>query len=311
MDRERMKIFRGQAFPVIPALALLVMLAAAGSPARGQRVTIIGEEPSREELGAPVYPGATFVRTLSSLDPFYESVIYVSPDPVGDVKNWLADQLPKARMVQYRDEGEWVWAYLLGNWIPFPEEPTRDDLPILDVSPNVLTRKYQRELFEPLVELLSTRPGHEKQLEALAEAKTIIRYTYRMIEEDIAFTKIQGVWMNTNRELPAFSGCIYEFRADSTYTLTYTDRNIPHLAAFLMKRPAFFGRDASEVEAFIRSRNPEHGTYAVMRNAIDMFVESEPIFDEVMSGLLEVDDLIMSMQLINMPKLTYIRTKRE
>jgi len=284
-----------------------VVLTLLSSPGPAQEVTILGKEPQVEELGAPLYPGASFVRTLSSLDPYYETVIYVAPDPVGDVKNWFRDALPDARVVQYRDENEWVWTYLLADWIPFPDKPTRDDLPILDVSPNVLVRKYQRVLFEPLVEFLESREGTERQLEALANAKTIVRYTFRKIEEDIAFRKIIGTWVNTDRDLPEYYGSIYRFNPDSTYTYTLTPDNVRHLAEKLSGRAGFKGKSTDEIETFIRERNPETGEFAIMRNTIDMFVGSEPVGDEVKSGLTEVGKVIMTMQLINMPRLTFVR----
>lgn len=274
---------------------------------KAAEIGITGKEPPKSVLGAPLYPGTVFVRTMSSLDPFYESVFYISPDPVVDVKNFFIRELPGIHVVQYIDMDEWVWTFLLKAWIPFPDKPTRDDLPLLDVSPNIQVRKYQRDLYDSLIELFETKPEAKKELEALKTGKTIIRYTYRKIEEDIGFTKIIGTWKNTDRDLPDYYGSIYTFKPDSTYTIALTPDNIAFIVKKLSSSKAFQDKFPQEIQTYIEKRNPEKGVFSIMRNNIDMATELPVIGDKLKSGLADVGSFSFSMQLINTPRLTFIR----
>jgi len=267
----------------------------------------IGKEPTVEVLEAPLYPGSVFIRTMISIDPFYESVFYVTPDPVVDVKNYFIEKLPDTRVVQYKDEYEWVWTFLLKKWIPFPDKPTRDDLPLLDVSPNVEVKKYQKILHEPLVEFLEGKPEAKKQLEALRSAKTIVRYTYRKVEEDIGFSKIRGVWKNTDRSLGKYYGCVIRFNADSTYTLILTEKNM----SALVLTPRFAGKTPLEAKQYLREHNPETGRFSILRNTIAMETEEPLVGGKLKSGLTEIKAVTMSVQFINMPRLTFIREREQ
>ncbi len=288
-------------------IILFLSIVFAAKPAEAVEIGVTGREPPRSVLGAPLYPGSEFLRTMFSLDPFYESVFYVVPDPVGDVKNYFIRELAGLRMVQYRDENEWVWVFLLKDWIPFPDKPERDDLQILDVSPNVLVKKFQKYLNEPLVELFETKPDAQKQLEALKKARTVIRYTYRKIEEDIGFRKIMGKWKNTDRDLPDYYGSVLQFNPDSTYTFMLTDDNIACLTEKLSSTKSFKGKSPVEIRTFLKERNPEKGRYSIMRNSIDMVTDTPVMGDRMKSGLAEVKSFSFSIQLINTPRLTFIR----
>lgn len=284
-------------------LFLSIQLAAA------QTVNFIGEEPDPSELGAPLYPGSSFVRVMATIDPFFKTVFYVSPEPVGDVKNYFGDQLPAARMVQYRDEYEWVWVYLLNPRTPFPDKPTRDDLPLLDTSPNVMVKKFQDDLHEPLIELFQSRPEAKKQLDALLEAKTLIRYTYRTVEEDIGFIKLAGIWKNVDRAYPEYRGMKIEFKSDSTYVLTLTDGNMEAWTKKLSGTRRFADVPPDSVTSYLAARNPESGRFSIIRNSIDMSTDTPVIGDALKSGLADVQKFMFTVQFINMPKLTFIRER--
>jgi len=292
-------------------LGLFLCLAVFAGPAESQRISLVGKEPPAEDLGAPLYPGAVFIRTLSSLDPYYESVMYVTPDRVGDVRKYFRQKLPKARAVRYIDENEWVWAFLLKAWICLPDEPAQEDLGILDMSPNVIVKKFQKRLHEPLIEYFEDRPEMREKLDALREARTIIRYTYRMIEEDIGFEKIRGTWVNVDRGMREYYGCIFRFNADSTYTITMTDENMKAYASFLSSDRGFRGKSPEEIEKRLRERNPETGLFYILRNTIDMVTDEPLLGEKHKSGLVEIRSFSLALQLINMPRLTFIRRKEQ
>jgi hypothetical protein len=248
---------------------------------------------------------------MATLDPFYQTVLYVSPDAVGDVKNFYRDKLPNAKLSQYKDEDEWVWAYLLVPNFPFPDKPTRDDLPLLDATPNVMVKKFQKILHEPLIEYYQTKPESRAILNALQKAKTIIRFTYRIIEEDAGFKQLTGSWVNADRSLAEYYNCRLAFGADSTYTLTLTDSNIAAFAAKLAKTKHYAGKPESEIRSSLTKCNPEKGRYSVLRNTIDMSTGAPVIGDAQKSGLIEIHELMFSVQYINMPRLTFMHDTKK
>jgi len=288
-------------------IAIIVMIAAWCVPAADAQ-DILGKEPDAAMLGAPRYPTAVFLRTMNSLDPYFESAFYVVPEPVIDVKNWIAEQMPGMRIVQYRDEFEWVWTFLLGN-IPFPDKPAGDDTVLLDKTPNVLVKKYQGDLYEPLIELLESTPGQEKRLAALKDAKTVIRYTYRIVEENYSFNNIIGTWKDVDRDLEAYRGMTITFRPDSTYTITLTDDNIATHAGMLALKPGAANKNPRDIARAITAKNPENGRFSVRRNNIDMETDTPVFGDKVKSGLTEVGRFSFVVQFINMPRLTFIRDR--
>ncbi|HUT64329.1 MAG TPA: hypothetical protein VMZ04_10280 [Anaerolineae bacterium] len=272
---------------------------------------ITGKEPPHQVLGAPLYPDAIFMRTMSSLDPFYETVIYVSPHPVDEVKNFFSQHLPHARVIQYREENAWVWAYLLKDGILIPDKPTRDDLTILDASPNVQVKRFQNFLYEPLIEFLQTQPDSQKKLEALEKAHTVIKYTYEYIAEDIGFTNIIGKWKNVDRDLSEFYGSILQFNPDSTYTLTLTGDNITALTNTLSSDIKFENTSPETIKKSLEDCNPERGIFFIMRNAISMKTEKPVVGDKTKSGLAEVKSYSLSLELINTPRLSFVRLSSE
>ena len=144
-------------------------------------------------------------------------------------------------------------------------------------------------------------------MEALKKARTVIRYTYRKIEEDIGFRKIMGKWKNTDRDLPDYYGSVLQFNPDSTYTFMLTDDNIACLTEKLSSTKAFKGKSPAEIRIYLTERNPEKGRYSIMRNTIDMETDTPVMGDRMKSGLAEVKSFSLSIQFINTPRLTFIR----
>ena len=291
-------------------ILILIIVVLAGTTEANER-GIFGTEPPKDVLEAPFYPEAVFIRTMSSLDPFYETVLYVVPDPVGDVKNYFLRKLPHTRVVQYREEGEWVWTFLLKDWILLPDKPSRDDLTILDKSPNVQVKKFQSELYEPLIELFRSKPDALEEFEALENARTVIRYTYQKIEENIAFKKIIGKWKHVDRDLHDYYGSIFQFKPDSTYKFTLTADNIAFLAKELSSAKQFKDKSPEDIHKFIEGHNPEKGRFSIMRNIIIMETDMPVVGEKEKSGLIEVGSFFFSLRLINTPRLTFIRLSSE
>jgi hypothetical protein len=137
-----------------------------------------------------------------------------------------------------------------------PDKPTRDDLPLLDKTANVMVKKFQKDLHEPLIELFQSRPDTKPPLESLLTPKTLIRFTFRIIEDDAGMSKLIGSWTNVDRAYGIYRGCRIEFNPDSTYVLTLTDGNIAQLAAELADSPGFRGKSAVEIEQHLRNAIP-------------------------------------------------------
>jgi len=292
---------------------MIVMLAAMATffsfESGAQQANLFGTEPEHNVFAAPVFPGAEFIRVTASIDPFYESVMFVSSEPVGDVLDYYKEKLSDVRRIQFKEEFEWVWVYLLKSWIPMPKEPTREDLAILDNSPNVMVRKFQPDLFIPMMELMQTRSGFEARLKTLESAKSIIRFTYRKRQNDIGFTKLQGVWENVDRDLPEFQGSLISFNPDSSYVITLSDDNIEAIAAKMARSRRHAGKSVEELKPLVAANNPERGTFAILRNTIDLVSESPVIGTNVKGGLVEIRAVMFSVQLVNMPKLTFIKKR--
>ena len=76
-----------------------------------------------------------------------------------------------------------------------------------------------------------------------------------------------------------------------------------------MKR--FKGKTAEGIKKYIEERNPEKGRFSIMRNTIELKTESPVIGEKDKNGIIEVGSFSFSMQLINTPRLTFIRQKPE
>ncbi len=295
---------------LLAAMFLLVMTAG-GTQCLAQPGDLFGTNPDPKILGAELMPGAVFVRVVPTVDPFYESVMYVSSEPVGDVLAYYQEQLEDVRRITFIEEGKRVWAWLLKDWIPIPEEENREDLAILDSSPNVTLRQFQPDLFAPLIELMGSRDEYKDRLTALESAKSIIRITYRKRENDPGFDKLQGVWRNVDRDLPEYRDSTISFNPDSSYVITLTDDNVAEMAKKMAGTKKYAGKSPESIAVDIRARNPEKGLFAIRRNTIDLATDSPVYSDEVKSGLIEIQGFMFSVQFINMPKMTFIRQREE
>ena len=292
-------------------IVLVLVICVFAGTAKATEKDFLGKEPHVSELGAPPYPGAVFIRAMPSWDPYFETVLYVSSDTVGNVKNFFSREFPDVRVVQYSEENVWVWVFLLNEWIELPDEPSRDDLTILDASPNILVKKFQRILFEPLLELFETRPDAREKLEALKNARTIIRYTFQKIEEDFSFQKIVGKWKNVDRDLFDYNGSVLQFNPDSTYTFSLTPDNIAYQVKKLHSAKNIKNTNSVDLKKYIEGQNPEKGKFSIMRNSITMETDSPVVGGKVKSGLAEISSVTLSLQFINTPRLTYIREMSE
>ena len=294
---------------IVTSLLCSLFLGTGAGIATAQRQDLYGVAPPEESLGAPLYPKAKFLRTISSLDPYYESVVYVTSDDVETVKAFFTKTLKDTRMVAFEEDNTWKWAYLLRSWIPLAAEPDREELSILDTSPNITVKRYQEDMYYPIIEYFEPRPAYAKRLEALSTAKTVIRYTYQNIPEDASFGKIIGAWRNVDRGLPAYYGCTFTFNPDSTYVFELTEKNITELSQSPLAATSYKGKTPDEVAAILRNRNPEQGRFAVLRTTIS-FVNANSLFDRANnSGIAEVGTSSLSLQIINHPRLTFIKSR--
>ena len=93
---------------LIPA-AVLYFLTAAAFPQTG----LNEKEPSRSQLGAPLYPGAVYIRTISGFDPYHTTAEYVTPDDMKTVLAFFERKLPEKRMFDYQDRRTYLFGFLL------------------------------------------------------------------------------------------------------------------------------------------------------------------------------------------------------
>jgi len=271
----------------------------------------MGKEPKKEFLGAPLYPGAVFLRTIGQLDPFYETALYITPDKPEVVKKYYNNKLPGVRVVSFLEENVWVWTFLLKKWIVIPDDPSRDDITILEASPNIQVKQFQKDYYSFLIEYFKVKPGSEKILDAIDKAGTIIRYTYEKPMPDKSITEIKGKWRNTDRDLPEFYGSIITFNADSTYTLQLTKENISAVASSPEIRKKYDIKDAGTIANKMSATNPEKGKYSIMRNTITLAADEPVIGYKTKEGLASAKTVTLVIQFVNMPRLTFIKANEK
>ena len=300
---------------MIRMVLLIFLLSLITMSVYAEETIIYGKEPSPEILGAPPYPGFVFIRTVTALDAYYDTALYVTNDPVTDVLKFFSEKLSKTRVVKYKEENVWVRAYLLKRWIKIPDNPDRNELLILDSSPNVQVKKYQKHLYEPLIDYYRNKPDFQKQFEALENARTIIRYTYKNIDEDMAFKRILGTWKEVSRDLPVFYGSELQFNPDSTYVFTLTPENIDALANELLSEKKFKNMNKDVFKNYLEKCNPEKGRFSIMQNTISLETDNPVIGGKVKGGTANVKRFrrfVLSLQLEKIPRLSFIRkTKLE
>jgi len=292
---------------MIRMVLLIFLLSLITMSVYAEEIIIYGKETSPDTLGAPPYPGFVFIRTITlDLDAHYVTALYVTNDPVTDVLKFFSKRLPKARVIKYREENVWVSAFLLRKWIEIPDNPDRDELIKLDASPNVQVKKYQKHLYEPLIDYYLNKPEFQKQVEALENARTIIRYTYKNIAEDIAFEKILGTWTEVSRDLPCYYKSVLQLNSDSTYVFTLTPENIDALANKLLSEKKFKNMNKDVLKNYLEKSNPEKGRFSIMRNTISMETDNPVIGEKAKSGIAIVKTFLLSLRLEKIPRLSFI-----
>ena len=128
---------------------------------QGQISGFSGEEPEQSELGAPLFPGSVFIRIYSSLDPYHETAMYVTLDPLKTVEIFFEKKLPEKRKVYYQDENNYMTVFPLKTWSTFSGKPSKKELEKLEKEPNIQIRDYDRGLNTSLVEFYEKKPDNE------------------------------------------------------------------------------------------------------------------------------------------------------
>jgi hypothetical protein len=264
---------------------LLLLAGAAYSQGFDQR------EPARSQLGAPFYPGAVYVRTVqSNLDQYHTTAEYVTDDKLDTAVAFFERKLAEKREVIYEDKETYLVAFLLVTWSKVPGTPKKSDLDLLDKEPTVQVRAYDSDKYRPLIDYFFRKPDGKKKVQALENGRTLIRYTFRKSDEDVSGKKIVGVWRESDRDMPQFFGSVIEFRADDTYTFTFTAAN--------MKARGKSG--ASYLEK---------GKYAILDNVISLESGNPLEGQGNRSGMATVGAASLSIELVNKPRMTFLRTK--
>ena len=268
------------------------------------------DEPAEDIIGAPLYPGAEFIRITKGLNPYYETAMYITLLPMNMVEDFFEKKIGGIggkRVVYYSDEDVYLTAYLLKTWSKFPGKPTKDDLPKLRREPSVQIRFYDPNRFEPLAKYYGEIPEGKIKANFLRNGKTMILYSYEKPYEDKSPHRIIATWRETSRDLEEYYGSILEFRPDGTYTFTFTAENIDAIAKNPALRKRFSGMSINDIRKHIEELNPEKGRFNIMRNKITM-VSRNPI-DGInkKSGLATIGSATLSLKLIRKPRLTFLR----
>lgn len=273
-----------------------------------QAIEEFENEPTQEQLGAQLYPGAVFIRKTVGLDPYHETAMYISLVPMKMVETFFNRQLPEKRVIYYSNEDIYLTAYLLKTWSKFPGEPTREELLKLESEPSVQISIYDPSHFEFLAEYFDNKPDGEIKANVIRSGKTMIRYTYEKSEEYESSKQIIGTWKETSRDLEDYYGSVLQFNPDSTYIFAFTAENIDALAKKLASSKRFKNWREGDVKKYIEERNPEKGTYVIMRNTITM-VSDKPVDGmKTKSGLANVGTVTLSLELIYKPRLIFLKT---
>ena len=266
-----------------------------------------GNEPGEEELGAPLYPGAEFIRKTVSLDQFYETAMYVTLVPMELVENFYNRKLPDKRLVFFSDPDIYLTAYLLKTWSQFPGSPTRDELDGLGAEPTVQIRFFDPNPHEALAEYFDAIPDGKMKANMLRNGQTMILYTFEKKVVDQSSEKIVGIWQESSRGLPAYHKGKLAFNKDGTYSYTYLPENINLLASDPRIAERYPGKSADEIASLMTKRNPETGTYVIMRNTITMASEQPVDGMETKSGLADVKSSLLTLKIIDKPRLTFVK----
>ena len=269
------------------------------------------EEPDRSELGAPLYPGAVFIRTVEGLDPYHKSALYIAVDRMRTIEGFFDRKLPEKMKAFYEDENKYMTVYLLKTWSTFSGKPSREELSKLEREPNIQIYEYDRSLYESLAEYYEKKPGEKHKADAIRTGRTIIQYTFRKSEEYKSAKIIIGTWASSDRDLPVYYKSVLKFDSEGVYTHTFTPDNIEAMVEELSAKKKYEGMNKDELRRLVSGRNPEKGTYVIMRNTITLVSENPVMETETRNGLANVGSVVLSLELINLPRLTFIRSERE
>ena len=267
------------------------------------------DEPTEDELGAPLFPESEFIRKSVGLDPYHETAVYISLVPMETVESFFEKKLPEKRVVYYSDKDIYMTAFLLKTWSKFPGKPTRDELPRLENEPSIQIIFYDPESYESLAKLFEKSPEGKIKATTIRNGKTMIKYTYKIVEEYKSSQKIISSWKEISRDLKDYYGSILEFKSDSTYTFRFTAENIDEIAKDLALSKEFKGKSGEDIKKYFEERNPENGKYVIMKNYITMVSEKPLDGMRKKSGLVDVGSATLSLTLFNKPKLTFLRMK--
>ncbi|MFC1542002.1 hypothetical protein ACFL50_06090 [Candidatus Latescibacterota bacterium] len=290
---------------------ILIILLLFSVSVSAQRIGKFEEEPTEEELGAPLFPGADFIRKTPGLNPIFETAVYISLVPIKDVDTFFKKRLQEKRIIYYSDDDTYLTAYLLKTWSKFPSSPTKEELERLENEPTVQVMYYDPNAYEPLAEFFEKIPGGKVKAATIRNGKTMIRYTYVRSEKSRSSKRIIGTWRETSRDLKQYFGSTIQFNEDGTYIFTLTPNNIAEMVKNPFLRKMFGIRNEEDLRKHIESINPETGKYSIMRNSITLASENPIDGQNLKSGLAKVGPVMLSMTLINKPRLTFMRRRQK
>jgi len=285
---------------------LLASEAAAQTPASGLQEP----EPAREELGAPLYPGAVYIRTSTGLNPYHKTAMYISIDPMRTAEIFFEKKIPDNRKVYFEDETLYMTAFLLKTFSKIPPRPTKDDISKLENEPSIQIYEYNRDDLEILAEFFEKKPEEKHRAEAIRYGRTVILYTYRASERFRSEKNIIGTWIASDRNRADWYGGAITFNDDGSYSLDLTPKNLDAQAAGRAGTDPD-NRDAEDIRTALDELNPEAGTYVIMRNHIDLSSDNPVIGTGNKSGLAKVGSSVLTLDLIGFGRITFIRKRVE
>lgn len=292
-------------------VVIVFILLLISSFASAQIIGQFQDEPTEDELGAPLFPESEFIRKSVGLDPYHETAIYISLVPMETVESFFKKKLPEKRVVFYSDKDIYMTAFLLKTWSKFPGKPTKNELSGFESEPSVQILFYDPNAYEPLAEYFEKSPEGKIKATTIRNGKTMIKYTYEIIEEYKSSKKIISSWKEISRDLKDYYGSILEFKPDSTYTFRFTAENIDEIAKVLALSNGFKGKSEEDIKKYIEERNPENGTYVIMKNNITMVSEKPLDGMRTKYGLVDIGSATLSMTLFNKPKLTFLKMQNK
>jgi hypothetical protein len=265
------------------------------SPALPQSV-LNAKEPPRSSLMAPLYHGAVFIQVIPTSNPYYFRAEYATSDSMPTVLAFYIHRPPGIRMFNFYDRRTYMFGFVRQG-SKLPDRPEWRDLRLLDDEQNVTLIKFDSFQSAPLVRELRRSPDtpeNRAKIEALKTARIMIRYTYRVTEENPAAQHILGLWRVSDRDQKGYYGSTILFRNDSTYVLTLTPENLKEL-----------GQPPS-------SGTSERGRYSVLGNIIALRTDSPVMGAGRKDGHFSMKGAtLLSLEIEGWPRLTYNRPRPE